>query len=258
MNLTIDLDTAQFRSAAHDAVRKMGANAELLIKEEGRLFLGEWRRRTPPFATGWGKPESARNDKAVGEKAVRGDLRRVAAPLDKNVIRIPRLRELIEKNDEAGLQAFFNAVQDNTWRMRKMVNAAALPGVHWRARNRRGRVPRDLRNAVIVDAAQIGYVKHVVNLVGMAKATFNKAAQALGARLPSYISRHGPLGGYSEGRGPSFYIIISGQSNVPSAARAVAEAVTIRGNKLESELRRIMRRFADTGKIETRRKSFQQ
>jgi hypothetical protein len=255
MKLTIDFNSAQFRAAAQDAVRKLNANSEQLIKEEGRLFLPEWRKRIPPFANGYGKSESAHKDKAAGEKAVRGDLRRVAAPLDPATIKIPRLKELVEANDEAGIQAFFNAVKDATWRARHVIKQASLRSVHEPARNNRGRIRKDLWNAVIDGAARASYVQEVISRVGSAKATFNRAAAALGARIPAYIARHGMLGGYSEGKGPNFFIVISGQSNVPNAQRAADEAIAIRGKKLASEIKRLVSAFARTGKIPSRRKS---
>lgn len=258
MKLNINLDTAQFRAAAQDAVKKMGANAELLIKEEGRLFLKEWRMRTPPFSKGYGRPESASADKKAGEKAVRGDLRRFAAPLDPDIIKIPRLKALILANDEVGLQAFLDGIKSAVWRNRRVMSQESFKSGHKSARNRRGRIPRDLRNAVIEGPRTLAYTKEVLSHVGFAKASFNTAAFRLGARLPSYVSKQGPLGGYSEGMGPSFFIQISGSSNVPSAQTAVDQSIEIRGAKLTAEVNRIMRSFAETGKIQTRRKSFNQ
>ena len=258
MKLEIDLDTAQFRAAAQDAVRKLGANAELLIKEEGRLFLKEWRMRTPPFASGWGKPESANADKKAGEKAARGDLRRAATPLDASKIENPRLREAVEKNDEAAIQALADNGAFRFLKGRRIVPAGGFKNWHRSSRNRRGRVKKDMLRMVIAGASFDSYVKSVIDAVGFAKSTFNKAAMALGARLPSYIAKFGPKGGYEEGRDSNFYILISGRSNVPTAQRAADEAVSIRGKKLESEIKRLMSAFSKTGKIPTRRKSFNQ
>lgn len=258
MKLEIDLDTAQFRAAAQDAVRKLGANAELLIKEEGRLFLKEWRMRTPPFANGWGKPESANADRKAGEKAARGDLRRVATPLDASKIEIPALKKAVETNDETVLQAMADGGITQFLRARRLVSQSDFARAHKSARNRFGRVKQDQRQMVVAGAAWSAYVKRVLDAVGFAKSTFNRAALALGAKLPPYIAKMGPRGGYSEGRDPTFFILISGESNVPTAQRAANEAVMIRGKKLAAEVKRLMSAFAKTGKIPTRRKSFNQ
>lgn len=258
MKLEIDLDTAQFRAAAQDAVRVLGANAELLIKEEGRLFLKEWRMRTPPFANGWGKPESAKADKAAGDKAARGDLRRAATPLEASKIDNPRLREAVQNNDEAALQAIANSGAFRFLKGRTLVPVGSFKNWHKSARNRSGRVKKDMLRMVVVGATFDAYVKGVLDAVGFAKSTFNKAAIALGARLPPYVAKFGPRGGYEEGKDSGFFIIISGQSNVPTAQRAATEAVSIRGKKLASEIQRLMSSFAKTGKILTRRKSFNQ
>lgn len=258
MKLEIDLDTAQFRAAAQDAVRKLGANADLLIKEEGRLFLKEWRMRTPPFASGWGKPESARADRAAGEKAARGDIRRAATPLDADKIDNPRLKDAILKNDEVAIQAMADSGFTRFLKARQVVQETQFSRWHKGLRSARGRVTKDAFRLVIAGSAYLDYVRRVIDTVGFAKATFNRAAMALGARLPPYIAKFGPQGGYAEGRDPSFYILISGESNVPSAQTAANEAVSIRGKKLEAEMKRLMATFARTGKIPTRRKSFNQ
>lgn len=258
MKLEIDLDTAQFRAAAQDAVQKLGANAELLIKEEGRLFLKEWRMRTPPFSKGWGRPESASADKKAGEKAARGDIRRVATPLEYEKIDNPRLKKAIEQNDEAAIQAMADNGAMRFLKARRVISQGQFKQNHLSLRNRAGRVKKDAQQLIIAGASYFAQVKKIIDAVGFAKATFNKAAMALGARLPPYIARFGPRGGYEEGRDPTFYVLISGQSNVPTAQKAANEAVSIRGKKLAAEIKRLMSAFSKTGKIPTRRKSFEQ
>jgi hypothetical protein len=49
---------------------------------------------------------------------------------------------------------------------------------------------------------------------------------------------------------------MGGQSQIPGAQRAVDEALAIRAKKFVAELNRLMKAFAATGKIPTRRKSF--
>jgi hypothetical protein len=163
---------------------------------------------------------------------------------------------LVEGKDEAGLQAFFDNVKDVVWRNRKVLSMGRLDQTHRALRNKAGRIKSDQRKAIIADESWFTYVKNVVSAVGFAKATFNTAALKLGAKLPPYVAKIGPRGGYEEGKSPSFYIMLTGQSNVPTAQTAVDQSIAIRGKKLESELKRIIAAFEKTGKIMTRRKSF--
>jgi len=111
---------------------------------------------------------------------------------------------------------------------------------------------------IVPNEVYFGYLKQLYDAIGAAKATFNAAAFALGMkRIPPWVRRHGNFGSYSEGGDPAnFVIFIGGQSKVPGAQRAVDEALAIRAKKFVAELERIMKVFKNTGKIATRRKSF--
>jgi hypothetical protein len=70
------------------------------------------------------------------------------------------------------------------------------------------------------------------------------------------VKRHGTLGSYSESGDPAnFVAILGGRSQVPGAQRAVDEAIAIRAKKFTAEMKRIIKTFAETGKIISRRKS---
>lgn len=214
--------------------------------------------RTPPFSKGWGKAESHNADRKAGEKAVRGDIRRVATPLRAEDINNPRLKKAVLENNEPAIQAMADAGAMDWIKGRQLVQQSQFEGTHKGLRNRQGRVKKDAYKLVIAGAQYLANLKKVVGAVGFAKSTFNRAAMALGAKLPPYIAKFGPQGGYEEGKDTSFYIVISGQSNVPTAQTAANEAVSIRGKKLESEMKRLMSQLGRTGKIQTRRKSFNQ
>jgi hypothetical protein len=261
MNLKFDMNTAELRMAARTAVRDLRANGDLLIKEEGRLWHGEWTRRTPPFSKGYGQAPSAGKDRKAGERAVSGDLSRVATKIDKTKNWSPELQEVLgikKKFRFEGVENWLKMTKLDWLRGRALITVDRFKQLHKSSRNRRGRIPRDLRNAVIVDSDLKRYIRTQVKKVGYAKATLNRAAAALGARLPAYVARHGPLGAYREGRAPNFFIEISGKSNVPGAQAAANQASEIRGKKLTAEIKRLMNAFARTGKIESRRKSFNQ
>lgn len=256
MNLRIDFDDVAFRAAAQRAARDLKANIPELIREEVRLFIGEYRRRTPPMAS-YGKKENAKDDQKIGKGAIVRDLGKVAITLDTDPnLMPPRLRTLVERGDDAGVQAYLDNVRAGGLRGRVFLKGAELEKAHLSARNRYGRVRAGLRNATTA-AAFAAYAEKLFKLLGRNKGSFNAASFATGEpRIPPYVRAAGPLGTYSEnGAGEQFSATITGRSTVPGAQRAVKEAISIRAKKLASEVERIARTFARTGKIVSRRRS---
>lgn len=256
MNLKIDFDDLKFRAAAQRAARELKANVPELVREEVRLFIGEYRKRTPPFAA-YGKNESAAADMKIGKGAIVRDLGKVAITLDSDPSKMaPRLRKLIEKGDDSGAQAYLNNVRAAGLRGRQLLKGSALKSAHLAARNRYGRVKQALRNATTAVEFH-AYVEKLFKLLGHNKGSFNAASIATGEkRVPAYVRAAGSLGGYTEdGAGEQFAATLTGRSTVPGAQRAVREAIVIRAKKLTAEVERIARTFAKTGKIVSRRRS---
>lgn len=256
MNLRIDFDDVAFRSAAQRAARELKANVPELIREEVRLFIGEYRKRTPPMAS-YGKNESAKQDFQIGKGAIVRDVGKVAITLDTDPAQMPpRLRELVEKGDDAGAQAYLDNVRSAGLRGRHLLKAGDLEKAHLAARNRYGRVRTALRNAT-TSAAFHAYVERLFKLIGHNKGSFNAASFATGEqRIPPYVRAAGSLGSYSEsGAGEQFAATLTGRSTVPGAQRAVRESIALRAKKLTAEVKRIADTFARTGKIVSRRRS---
>lgn len=255
MKLDIRFDDTDFRIAAQRAVRELRADSRELIREEVRLFVKEWRARIPPFAS-YGK-EKAGQDKKRGESAIRKDLRHVAAPMRLNSIRNERLKALMKKRDATGLEAFTEQMHDPFLARRTLLTYAQIKRVHKASRSKnRGRVYRENRHLITYKDWN-KYAKEVQKKVGWNKAAFNRALIDTGARIPAYIARHGPRGGYFEtGIGEKFSATLTGTVNVPGAQVAVNQALALRGKKLHAEVRRVIRQLERTGKIQSRRKSF--
>lgn len=246
--MTFSLNSAQLRHDMNRFVQATGADAQQLCREEMRLLIVEIRKRTPPFRAldsgdaAFGKNEKAGEDKAAGEAAVRRDARNVAMPLTQERIRNPRMRELIAKGDDEGLQKFFDNVRDGFLSKRHLLrNEGEIQAAHLRARNRRGRVPRDLRNAAYARPF-VGYFTKIEKAVGKAKAVFNAAAFRLGVRTPPYIGRHGPRGSYQEGNEQEPYVAVSGFSYIVGFQRIINQALSIRAKRFASEFARIVER----------------
>lgn len=257
MKLEINFDDLAFRSAMKDAVTQLKADGPQLVREETRLFIKEYRRRVPPMAS-YGKPESAKRDKEIGQRAIIKDINNVATALDNDPAKMPpRLRELVEKNDVAGIDAYLANVKMQGLRNRKFISADELKTEHLKARNRRGRVPAKLLKAT-TNAIKEKYIQGLFKLLGFNKGSFNVASFALKEKgVPAYVRDVGPLGAYSENPDPvDFYVTLTGRSTVPSAQKVVNEAIVIRAKKFSAEMKRIMSTFARTGKMATKRKSF--
>lgn len=254
MKLQIHFDDEDFKLAARRAVRDLGADGKLLLREEVRLFVKEWRSRIPPFAS-FGR-ERTGQDKRVGSNAIAKDLRRLAAPMNPAKIRNERLRELVQRQDVVTFEAFANNVRDEFLRRRTLLTSSTVGPKHKAARNRtRGRIYREQPH-IMREREWKRYLKEQQKKVGWNKAAFNRALIATGARIPAYIARHGPRGTYLEsGVGNKFSITLGGRVNVPGAQVAVSQALALRARKLTSEVNRLVRQLARTGKILSRRAS---
>lgn len=257
MKMSIRFDDTAFRLAAQRAVRELGADSRLLLREEVRLFVKEWRSRIPPFVA-FGK-ERVGQDKKIGTTALRRDLRHVAAPIDPARIRWERLREALGKENKPLVDLLLSKIPMHPRGIgrRTLVGASEFPTTHKRYRSgARGRVGSDKHHLVIARAWN-RHAKKKSGDIGWNKAAFNAALLRTGARIPGYIARHGPRGTYFEGgTGEKFSIIMSGEVNVPGAQVAVNQALALRGKKLTAEVRRIINQLARTGKIQSRRASF--
>lgn len=241
MSLKLEFDTAILRNDMNRLVQATGADAQQLCREEMRMALVEIRKRTAPMRS-FGQTEAAGADKKAGEKAVRRDVGRVAVPMELAKIRNPRMRQLIAEGDDEGLQAFFDNVRDAFLRGRRVLKSESeLRDAHLRARNRYGRVPKDLRNATF-ERPFAGYLMKVERAIGKAKAVFNAAAFRVGLRTPEYIARHGPRGDYFEGNSADPYCAAVGSAYIPGYQRIINQAISLRAKKFAAEVARIVDR----------------
>jgi len=279
MNLKIEFNDLKFRAAMKDAVEKLRANGPELVKEEARLFIGEYMKRTPPFTKGnYGKQLGTKDDLEAGKNVIKGDLAQVAGHGERGFLEFvadtfgktqirqqffkkgtkdPYLIDWDKVSFDIGELARHHRSQMNKYgrppNIYKMGKKGAGMATHnigrWVARNK----------VIVPNDVYFSYLKQLYDAIGAAKATFNDAAFALGMkRIPPWVRRHGTnFGSYSEQGDPSnFSVLISGKSHVPGAQRTVDEAIAIRAKKFIAEMKRIMNEFKRTGEIKTRRKSF--
>lgn len=267
MNLKIDFNNLAFRAAMKEAVIKLKADGPQLVREETRLFIGEFMRRSPPFAGGnYGKSVGSPADYKAGEKTIVKDMAQVAGHGETGFLQFIASKfgtsEIKQQLYKKGTKKSYVIEWDKI-----VFSLGELMQYHRSKLNPYGRPPKrskatagqwDGKEKIVVpNEVYTQYLKQLHDAIGSAKASFNAAALTLGLKpFPAWIKRHGPRGTYSESGDPAnFVAIIAGKSQVPGAQRAVDEAIAIRSKKFQAEMKRIIKTFAETGKITSRRKS---
>lgn len=177
-----------------------GKNFREVLYEEWPLLIRKIMDFTPPFATrasrGEGKAfANSASDLSVGRKAVAFDIYKTMRPFDPADIRSPRLKQIVERKDVVA----FNAFAQNAGGKLAGVEARPFdPGLHLRARDRRGRVPgRDRRIVVLGSDVSLlnKYVADVQKRVGYAKSGWLAALNLVGGDAPAYVTQKGTGGG---------------------------------------------------------------
>jgi len=276
MNLKIEFNDLAFRAAMKDAVVQLRANGPELVKEEARLFIGEYMKRTPPFIKGnYGKNVGSKADLEAGKAVIKGDLAQVAGFGERGFLQfvadtfgtVQVKQQLFKKGSSKPFLIDWDKVAFNIGELakhhRSKMNKYGRPPSRQKGAGGKGQGDNTIgrwvakEKVIVPSEVYFGYLKQLYDAIGAAKASFNAAAFALGMkRIPPWVRRHGNFGNYSEqGDASNFNIIISGQSKVPGAQRTVDEAIAIRAKKFTSEMKRLIKTFAATGKIATRRKS---
>lgn len=231
MSLRFSMDTVRYRDNLNRFVVELNADGAQLLKEEMRLLLRDILRFTPP------------NSLAQGRAAVERDLRRVARPLEPGKIQMPRLAEAVQKKDLPAINAIV-ARLGGGWGGRTIIAGLdAIRATHERARNRYGRIGRDLRNLALFSDWR-SYLRTVQSRVGYTRSGWLPAARAVGLPQPSWVTRHA---GYSSGSydppTPDDLTVtaINRSVKIPNyEQRHVYPAVAARAKSIASELRRLL------------------
>lgn len=231
MSLKIKLDATKYRNDLNQFVDKLGADSTLLLKEEMRLLLRDIQRLTPPKTL------------AQGRKTIAKDMTRVAAPLDAAKIEFPRMAAVVAKRDHEAVRAIAKNQKSGFFFNRKLlVTEEEIRTAHLSARNRRGRVPRDIGNMAFLGLWK-KYTTSIQNRVGYARAGWAQAAAGVGLKLPSWVSKHA---GYAKGayKAPTVADLEIAATNRSSKLDRYGEivdaAMKLRVKSLGLELKRLM------------------
>lgn len=230
-SISVKFDTVKYRNDLNQFVERLNADSVLLLKEEMRLLLRDIQTLTAPKTL------------AQGRKAVKGDLRRVAAPLDAERIQMPALKQAVAKRDLDAIAAISKNLKGTFFANRKLLSSEGeIQAAHLTARNNRGRVRRDLGNMAILRTWN-KYAKSVMDRVGYTRSGWFAAAQGAGLKLPSWVSKHAAYarGGYVAPTPASVEIVaVNRSSKVPEYQRTVDAAMKLRAKSLGLELKRLM------------------
>lgn len=240
MSLRIAIDTVKYRNDLNQFVYRLNADSSLLLKEEMRLLLRDIQRLTPPKTL------------AQGRKAIAGDLRRVAAPLDPDKIKYRPLARAVRNRDEQAIETIASKMKRGFWANRKLLRSEnEMKSIHLAARNNRGRVKND-QGKMIMLRAWNKYAKEVQDRVAFARAGWLAAAHGVNVALSSWIEKHaGAAQGSYKAPTPNDLLIVgtNRSSKIPNYQATVEAAMRNRVNSLGKELKRLL----DGGK--TRRAS---
>src|SRR6185436_15333356 len=170
MTPSFQIDTSKFGDQAKRLVRATGRDAADVLKQEGRLFLQDCIKLTPPTSK---QPftESYNIQRRAGERAVESDI--------KNVFIDVQSLSFVKKNPKLATQLARYATRGEIAKasdvLRKIgvklrVLMEATPAIHKAARGAGGRTQRRRGNVVLRGATIARYIKHKQKQVGMEKA----------------------------------------------------------------------------------------
>lgn len=231
MSLRVTFDTSQYRNDINKFVDKLGADGQLLLKEEMRLLLRDIQRLTAPKTL------------AQGRKAVSGDIGKVAGALDAEKIKWPEMKQAVRDRDIPAIMALAQNTKQGYFAKRRLLTTPdQLAAAHISARNTRGRVRSDQNNMVFASIWK-KYTKAIQDRVGYSRAGWATAAQGVGLTLPSWVARHAAYskGSYKAPSNGSLQIVGTNRSaKIPNYQQTVDAAMRLRVKSIGSELKRLL------------------
>lgn len=232
ISISFEIAKVQYRAAINSFVYQLGADGTKLLKEEMRLLLRDIMRFTPP------------KTRKQGEDAISGDLYRAAFPLRPEKIKWKRMKELVLSRDINAIRELWMKQRKGFFAYRRLLlSVAEIKENHKRHRTRYGRVSSDKNRMAFADHWDT-YTKTVQSFVGFARAGWSAAANAVGLKLPKWVSRHsGKAGsGYRPPRPDRLEIeAINRSSKIPNYEFNVVSAATkMRAVSMQRELQRIV------------------
>ncbi len=240
MALAAKLELASFERQVRELARLSGRTIDQELDGQGRLLVRDCVTLTPPFTPGSNFTDSLAAQRRVGIKATSeqvkkafGDLRKLKMyEADTAVGR--RLRKLAREGRYEDLRQLLDRLGIKV----SGVARAATSEDHKRARNARGRVPKDPKRVFVVNERSIAaLVRQKTKRVGIAKGGWTKAAQGLGLKLPNWITKNARGGVFTRGKDPAKPYLVVGNV-VPFIQQSGAE-LRIMDRAMKNRLRNL-------------------
>lgn len=188
--ISFSIATEKWSDQAKRLLRETGRDAGEVLKQEGRLFLQDCVKLTPPTSK---QPftESYNVQRRAGENAISNDIKKLF--IDWQTLGVmqnnTRLRVELQKYAAAG-----DLVKATTLLQRvgvKMpVILEVIPSLHVSGRGAGGRTLRSRKHVVLRSEGIPRYIKTQQKKVGIEKSGWLTPANALGVKLPAWITRH--------------------------------------------------------------------
>ena len=179
----VSINTAIWSQKIVEFAKIKGITVADAIREEFRFTLKRVIRLTPP------------DTRKQGEGAVKRDIRRAMRSFEPSNYRSESLRKVVLNRDVAAFNIIAARVKSGP--MAGVTAVRMTTDVHMKARDRRGRVTKDLKQVVLGRDSVLlqKYIAENVGWVGVAKAGWLPAYEATGGDdAQGWISRHRPAG----------------------------------------------------------------
>jgi hypothetical protein len=171
------LNAVELEKAIKRYVNELGLSLPSIVKQTFRLIIQDAVKFTPP------------KTQAQGRKAVARDISNSMFLIDyRKIQNFPNLREAARKKDVSAVQAIIRNMRNGNWD--KLTVKPFDESLHTSARDRRGRVRRKPRVAVLDGTAHRAYVRKIQGHVGWTKKGWGPSAAVAGITLPGWVMRH--------------------------------------------------------------------
>ena len=224
MGLKLEMESAAFERDVRRLSQLTGKSLQVVLDEQGRLFVGDVVRATAPFSPGRGWSESLGSQRQIGQRATERQIRSLFKPLSSLRISTSdspagrRLRSLSSTGRFEEATALVRAIGFRT----EGVVLAATRELHETHCNSRGRVKKTAGYLVRDGRSIESLVRRKKSYVGRAKAGWVKSANALGLKLPAWITKWANDGIFFRSGAPASPAITMGNA-VPYIQQSGAE-----------------------------------
>jgi len=242
MQPTVAINTEELDRRIAEFARVAKRDLAAVMRNEARLLFATAARFTPPTGSGAshrsvGTTEARRQ----GERRTVKDLNKAVAPLRPWEWTSKRIQRLINERKYDRLTLAFRHMPGR-FRGYTVVAGSQVPSIHYRYRDRRGRVNSRKYWATPDYEDWDDYRDALVRNVGRAKAGWWPALRHLGGKAPAWVKRHGSKTGEyrdtlgAKGDGYVGGYNISEWANRGDEGRVLAEAVRSRARSMEAKI----------------------